>query len=371
MERRFRVLVSLAALVVILAAMKAAGALLAPVVFGIMVAAISAPGVIWLSRHGVPALFGALLVVLIDVGIVWLMGGLLYVAAGDVERRLPVYMDQLSAFMASLGHSLTRMPTGRARIATAHADRIGTLLTDLAEGVAGVASDATVVLFVVFFVLWELSVIGEKFRAHSHNSVAQIARIDRIVRETQKYLLVKVLTSTLAATLVFFVLHALHIELALFLALLLFVLHFVPNVGAAVAMIPAVLVAFADRGPGTALAVGILYIFINTVVGNLLEPKLLGQTLGLSPLVVLLGMLFWGFMWGSLGALLAVPLLMLGKTILQTVPDLRWMVRWLEAVPMRKMLKKGGDAANVGLGASKSPPAGLGAPKSTTVVTSL
>ena len=108
MERRFRVLVSLAALVVILAAMKAAGALLAPVVFGIMVAAISAPGVIWLSRHGMPALFGALLVVLIDIGIVWLFGGLLYVAAGDVERRLPVYMDQLSAFMASLGHSLTR-----------------------------------------------------------------------------------------------------------------------------------------------------------------------------------------------------------------------------------------------------------------------
>lgn len=357
MERRWRLLVSLAALVVILAGMKAAGALLGPVVFGIMVAAISAPGVIWLSRHGVPALVGALLVIVIDVGVVWLLGGLLYVAAGDLERRLPIYVDQLSAVMASLGHSLTHMPTGRARIASAHADRMGSLITDLAERVASIASDAAVVLFVVFFVLWELSIMSDKFRAHSHNSTQSLARIDRIVRETQKYLLVKVLTSTIAAALVFFLLHAFEIELALFLALLLFVLHFVPNIGAAVAMVPAVLVAFADRGAGTALAVAGAYVLINAVVGNLLEPKLLGQTLGLSPLVVLLGMLFWGFMWGPIGALLAVPLLMLGKTILQTVPDLRWMVRWLEAVPARRVLKKGGgEAPNVGLGAPKSSP---------------
>ena len=353
MERRWRLLISLAALVVILAGMKAAGALLAPVVFGVTVAAISAPGVMWLSRHRVPAVLGALLVIAVDIGIVSLFAGLLYVAAGDLERRLPIYLDQLSAFMASLGHSLTRLPTGRASIAAAHTDRIGALITDLAERVAGIASDAAVVLFVVFFVLWELSIIGDKFRAHSHNSAQQLARIDRIVRETQKYLLVKVLTSTMAATLVFFVLAAFRIELALFLALLLFVLHFVPNIGAAVALVPAVLVAFADRGPGTAAAVGLSYLVINTIVGNLLEPKLLGQTLGLSPLVVLLGMLFWGFVWGPVGALLAVPLLMLGKSILQTIPDLSWMVRWLEAVPVRRMLNKGGDAAKVGLGAPK------------------
>lgn len=353
MERRWRLLVSLAALIIVLAAMKAAVALLAPIVFGIMVAAISAPGVIWLSRHRVPAVVSALLVLFLDIGVVWLFGGLLYVAAGDVERRLPLYLDQLSAFVASLGHSLTRLPTGRARIASAHADRIGALITDFAERAASVASDATVVLFVVFFVLWELSVIGDKFRAHSRNASEQLLRIDRVVRETQKYLLVKVLTSTIAALAVFLVLHTLRIELALFLALLLFVLHFIPNIGAAVAMLPAMLVAFADHGAATAVAVGMAYLVINAIVGNLLEPKLLGQTLGLSPLVVLLGMLFWGFMWGALGALLAVPLLMLAKSILQTVPDLRWTVRWLECVPARQMLKP----------AREAPPLGLGSPK--------
>jgi len=242
MERRWRLLGSLAALVVVLAAMKAAAALLAPIVFGIMVAAISAPGVIWLSRHRVPAVVGALLVLLLDIGVVWLFGGLLYVAAGDVERRLPHYLDQLSSFIASLGHSLTRLPTGRARLASAHADRIGALITDLAERVAGVASDAIVVLFVVFFVLWELGVIGEKFRSYCRNANEQLTRIDRVVRETQKYLLVKVLTSTIAALGVFLVLSVFRVELALFLALLLFVLHFIPNLGAAIATFPAMLV---------------------------------------------------------------------------------------------------------------------------------
>src|SRR5262245_43953003 len=144
MERRWRLLVSLAALIIVLAAMKAAAALLAPIVFGIMVAAISAPGVIWLSRPRVPAVVSALLVLLLDIGVVWLVGGLLYVAAGDVDRRLPLYLDQLSAFVASLGHSLTRLPTGRARLASAHADRIGELITDFASRAASVASDATV-----------------------------------------------------------------------------------------------------------------------------------------------------------------------------------------------------------------------------------
>ena len=107
------------------------------------------------------------------------------------------------------------------------------------------------------------------------------------------------------------------------------------------------------RATTFALVFGIAYLVINAIVGNVLEPKLLGQTLGLSPLVVLLGMLFWGFMWGALGALLAVPLLMLAKSILQTVPDLRWTVRWLECVPARRMLKPVREAPPLGLGAPK------------------
>lgn len=83
----------------------------------------------------------------------------------------------------------------------------------------------------------------------------------------------------------------------------------IPNIGAAIATIPAVLAALASQGPGTAALVALGYLLINLLVGNVLEPRVLGRTLGLSPLAVLLGMLFWGWLWGPSGALLSVPLI--------------------------------------------------------------
>jgi AI-2 transport protein TqsA len=123
------------------------------------------------------------------------------------------------------------------------------------------------------------------------------------------------------------------VDLALLLALLMFLLRFIPNVGAAVGTLPAVLVALASRGPGTALAVGVGYVLINVLMGNVVESRVLGRTLGLSPLVVLLGMLFWGWLWGPSGALLSVPLMMVAKIILENSEDLAWIARLVEPTP--------------------------------------
>ena len=117
------------------------------------------------------------------------------------------------------------------------------------------------------------------------------------------------------------------VDLALLLASSLFVLHFIPNIGAAVATIPAVLAALASQGPGTAALVAIGYLLINLLVGNVLDPRVLGRTLGLSPLAVLLGMLFWGWLWGPAGALLSVPIMMVAKITLENVDGLSWVAR--------------------------------------------
>jgi AI-2 transport protein TqsA len=69
------------------------------------------------------------------------------------------------------------------------------------------------------------------------------------------------------------------------------------------------------------------------VVGNLLEPRVLGRTLGLSPLIVLLGMLFWSWLWGPAGALLSVPLMMVAKIALENDEDLAWIARLVEPAP--------------------------------------
>src|SRR6185503_9708945 len=83
-------------------------------------------------------------------------------------------------------------------------------------------------------------------------------------------------------------------------------------------------VALLQHGPGTALLVGAGYLIVNGVVGNVIEPKVMGRTLGLSALVVLLAMVFWGWLWGPIGALLSVPLTMVAKISFENSAQLRW-----------------------------------------------
>jgi predicted PurR-regulated permease PerM len=203
----------------------------------------------------------------------------------------------------------------------------------VASAFADLSVNMVVVLFVVFFGLCEVTVMGDKLRALAPNGEEQLSRLDRIVREVQLYLLVKSAMGIMVGVCAFLVLKAFGVGLALLLALSLFLLYFIPNIGAAIALIPAVLVALADRGLGVAAAVAACYLTFNTLIGNVLEPRLLGRTLGMSPFFVLLAMLFWGWLWGPMGALLSVPLMVVAKIVLQNIPDLAWIAQLAEFDP--------------------------------------
>ncbi|WP_267898747.1 AI-2E family transporter [Sorangium cellulosum] len=141
---------------------------------------------------------------------------------------------------------------------TLHTASLVPLLGGAAVTVASAASNLGVVLLVVFFALCEFAGAGAKIRAIISDPGRGLEHIDRIVREVNKYLkylVVKTLTSLLVAVLAYVMLVLLDVDLALLLASSLFVLHFIPNVGAAVATIPAVLAALASQGPGTAAIV--------------------------------------------------------------------------------------------------------------------
>lgn len=311
MSERLSWLVGTAAVAVILGGLRWAGELLAPVLLGVMVAALTSPLVVASLRRGVPPLVGALLVLGLDVSVLGLFGGLLALAVSDLQERLPLYLQKLSIV----------------------GDRFGGAAEELLARFAGVASHTGVVLLVVFFTSWELGLLARKLKALSDNAPAQYARVNSIVQQVQRYLVVKTWTSLLIAVAAYAVLRGLGVGSALLLAIGLFVLHFIPNVGAFLAAAPALLVAWAERGAGVAAMVAAAYLVLNTVIGGILEPKMLGNRLGISPLVVLLGMLFWGWMWGPVGAILAVPLLVVGRIVLENSPDLAWLAVWLEAEP--------------------------------------
>jgi predicted PurR-regulated permease PerM len=125
-----------------------------------------------------------------------------------------------------------------------------------------------------------------------------------------------------------------YLDFPVLLGLIAFLMNYIPTVGSIIAAIPAVLLSLILVGTaGHAVLVTLGYVVVNTLFGNILEPNLMGRRLGLSTLVVILSLLFWGWAWGPLGALLSVPLTVVVKIWLENTHDLKWVAILLDKAP--------------------------------------
>ncbi len=114
------------------------------------------------------------------------------------------------------------------------------------------------------------------------------------------------------------------VDFAIFWGLVAFVLNFIQNLGSVIAAVPTTLLAMVQIGVGRGLLVALGYLVVNMVIGNFIEPHLMGRRVGLSTLVVVLSLVFWGWVWGPIGMLLSVPLTMVLKILLENTEEFRW-----------------------------------------------
>ena len=145
--------------------------------------------------------------------------------------------------------------------------------------------------------------------------------VTKFTDSVKSYLAIKTLVSLITGALIAAWLWALGVDFPLLWGLLAFLLNFISIIAA----VPAVLLAFLQFGVGTGLAVAAGFIAVNVVIGNIVEPRFMGQGLGLSALVVFLSLVFWGWLWGTVGMLLSVPLTMTLKIALESREETRWM----------------------------------------------
>ncbi len=334
MTRISRLLLWAASIIIVIAGLKLARDMIVPVLLGVMVAAASSPLVTFLLRKRLPPVLVAGIIVVLDVGVLALLGVAALLAASEASSVFPQYLAALDRADVWVSHELHGIwNVEQPLMKLVRGDQATSMLESMANECAGAASFITVVLLVAFFTLCEVTMLGDKLRAMTTDSDEHFARIDRILHQVQRYMMVKTGTSLLAGAAVFILLKICGVDLALLLAIVLVLLHFIPNVGAAIAMVPAVIVAGVSRGPGTAVIVACGYLTVNFVVGSVLEPRWFGRSLGLSPLAVLLSFLFWGWMWGPLGAVLSVPLLGVVKITCENIKELEWIARALEGAP--------------------------------------
>jgi AI-2 transport protein TqsA len=202
------------------------------------------------------------------------------------------------------------------------------LFTDLARSVADVLESTVLVFIYSLFILIELRHLPAKLTAlfPSQSRRERVLQImQRIDRDIHTYIGVKTAVSLTTAILAYILMRIVGLDFAEFWALLILILHFIPTIGVIVATIlPTLLAAVQFDHIGPLLAIGIGITAIAMLMGNIVEPNIMGETLNLSPLTVIIALILWGTVWGIVGAFLCVPLTVILVIVLSNFRATRW-----------------------------------------------
>ncbi|GAA0356604.1 AI-2E family transporter [Bowmanella denitrificans] len=322
-----KVLLTMAALVIILAGVKAASTILVPFLLSVFIAMACNPLINWASRYRVPRWLSVILVILLIVIFGFMLAGLVGNSMNEFSQNLPVYKEQLAGELNWLVGQLANL--------NIHLDRTQLLsyldpglamnmASNLLSGVGAVMTNFLLILLTVVFMLFEAESVPRKVHIALDDPAMKIQQIDRFLSSIKDYLAIKTLVSLGTGFLAGLMLYLLDVDHFLLWAVLAFLLNYIPNIGSIIAAVPAVLLALVQLGPGTAGLVAIGYVVINTLMGNVIEPRFMGRGLGLSTLVVFLSLIFWGWLLGTVGMLLSVPLTMIVKIALESTQGGRW-----------------------------------------------
>ncbi|SIT73248.1 Predicted PurR-regulated permease PerM [Ectothiorhodosinus mongolicus] len=322
-------LLAVASVIVILAGFKAISGIITPFLLGAFLAIICAPPLVWMQQRRVP---GAL-AVLILFSLVGLGFFLLFLALKDAAESLatqaPMYqarlaqlIDEARAWLDGLGLPID---VALLEIPIPSPATITGLAGTVAGGLGAFTASTFLVLLAFIFFLLEERVLPEKLQAAFPTRRRDRVRIRRFLRSVYQYLLIKTAASVLTGVLVGAGLFFIGVDFALLWGILAGLLNFIPTIGSIIAAVPAVLIALLGLEPSQVLLVIGLYGAVNLLVGNVLEPRFMGSGLGLSPLVVLVSLLLWGFIFGPVGMLLSIPLTMIAKLALEAHRDTRWL----------------------------------------------
>jgi len=305
-----RFLIAGACLVIIISGLKAAASLLNLVFLALLLAQSISPLLNWLMNKRLPprraVLVTLLVVVLGGVGVL----SLLATSIAQLIEKLPIYQSELTklqeaviTFMSARGLNLSHLLS----LESLNSERVIAFAGTLLGGLAQALGNAFLVIFIVALLLFELAGIQYKLaRGEDENSM--VGKFDHLSRDTRKYVAIMGWTGLLQAIANVMILLILRVDFAITWGVLFFFLNFIPAIGFLLALIPPALVALLDHEWPRALMVVIAYWGINFVGDNIIRPRFMQKGLDISILVVILSLIFWGWVLGGIGAILAVPL---------------------------------------------------------------
>ena len=321
-----------AALIVIAAGLKSAQAIVVPMLLAVFIATIAATPMFWFKAKGMSnglALGSVVLAIFLALG---LIGALLTQSTSAFSAKLPFYQERLTTLQSDLLVLLQSWNVPIDISLLADALPLGSLLTlagSALRSLGAVLSNGFLIILTVIFILAEAASFYPKLRAVLANPDRDLAHFGRITGTMNRYIAIKTSVSVLTGILVTSFLWILDVDFPVLWGLVALLLNFIPTIGSIIAGIPPVLLALVQLGPAEAGLVVLGFFLVNTIVGNVLEPRYMGQGLGLSALIVFVSLIFWGWLFGPVGMLLSVPLTMSAKIALEASPSTLWLARLL------------------------------------------
>lgn len=318
----------MASVVVILAGLKAASVILVPFLLSAFIAIAVSPLINWSSQFKVPRWLSVTLVILLIVVIGFMLAGLITQSLSEFRQNMPIYQEQLSGELAWVVEKLAILNINidqnlfRSYLDPAMAMSVA---TNFLTGMGSVLSNVFLILLTVIFMLFEAESMPRRVHIAMSDPDMNLTHIDRFLKSVNQYLVIKMVVSLGTGLCIGLWLYFLGVDHFMLWSVLAFMLNFIPNIGSIIAAIPAVIMAFVEFGFVTAGLAGLGFIVVNTVMGNVIEPRFMGRGLGLSTLVVFLSLIFWGWLLGTVGMLLSVPLTMVVKIALESRESTKWL----------------------------------------------
>ncbi|WNN42392.1 MULTISPECIES: AI-2E family transporter [Winslowiella] len=323
-DKLVRVLAIITMLLVIFASLKAASALVVPLILSLFFAIVLNPLIRLAERIRVPRVLAILLLMSCFVVIMLLLVAALSSTLNEFARTLPQYRSMLTQPLLDTRALLLTMGINISLDEMMHYID-PSIAVRLVSGAVGYFSNAMTAMFLlimtVAFMLLEVPSLKQKGPLLFPVPSRAMAAIRHGLRSVTHYLVLKTVISLITGLTVWLMLWAMDIKFAFLWGTLAFALNYIPNIGSIIAAIPPIIQALLFNGLYPGLGVIAFYLAINLLFGNILEPRLMGRSLNLSTLVVFISLLFWGWLLGPVGMILSVPLTVVVKLLLEQLDD--------------------------------------------------
>ncbi|GID93794.1 AI-2E family transporter [Amorphoplanes digitatis] len=323
------VLLGIAGVVIAVAGLRGVAHLIAPVFLALMLTVTVSPLSEWLRRHGSPVWVAMLATVTVVYVVLFGLGAAMVVSVAQLIDLLPTYQTQFADLQADIVSALSRLGISESQLTSVLERASPSAVTDLVGwvfgGITSVLSDAVFLLAVLLFMCLDAVSFPARLNSTADQRPQVVSALRSFAHGTRSYLLVSTVFGLIVAVIDTLMLWALDIPLPVLWGLLAFITNYIPNIGFVIGLVPPALLGLLDGGVEKMMAVIVLYCVVNFVIQSVIQPKIVGDAVGLSSTVSFLSLVFWAWVLGPLGALLAIPLSLLTKGLLVDVdPSTQW-----------------------------------------------